>query len=168
MRTILVIIIVIVVLIGGAFLFVWSGAYDVAADKPHWKIVAWFLEEVRERSISVRSRNISPPPSGTVTDKMVENASYYYYGTCVVCHGAQGNPPQKFTGGLDPAPPDFASSKWARPEEREMFWIIKNGIKMTAMASFGEEVFKDDEVWAMVEFLKKLPRNEQEKGSRER
>jgi mono/diheme cytochrome c family protein len=45
-----------------------------------------------------------------------------------------------------------------------MFWIMKNGIGMTAMASFGEEVFKDDQIWAMVDFLKNLPRNRSEKG----
>jgi mono/diheme cytochrome c family protein len=61
-------------------------------------------------------------------------------------------------------PPDFASPTWDRPEEREMFWIIKNGIKMTAMASFGERVFKDDQIWAMVDLLKTLPRNEPKKG----
>jgi hypothetical protein len=164
MRTIWVIIIVLAVFIGGALLFAWSGLYDVAADKPHRKIVAWFLEEVRERSIAVRSRNISPPAPGSVKQNMVENASYYYYGTCIICHGAQGNPPNKFSSGLDPAPPDFASPTWDRPEEREMFWIIKNGIKMTAMASFGERVFKDDQIWAMVDLLKTLPRNEPKKG----
>jgi hypothetical protein len=163
MRTIVVILIVIAVLICGAALFTWSGVYDVAADKPHWKVVSWFLEEVRERSIDVRSENLSPPPPGAVQQNLIENASYYYYGTCILCHGAQGTPPEKFSRGLDPVPPDFASPEWDRPDDREMFWIIKNGIKMTAMASFGKEVFKDDQVWAMVNFLKNFTRNKPEK-----
>jgi mono/diheme cytochrome c family protein len=163
MRTILVILIVVAVFICGAVLFVWSGVYDVAADKPHWKIVDWFLEEVRERSIAVRSENISPPPPGAVQQNLIEGASTYYYGTCILCHGAQGRPPEKFSRGLNPVPPDFASPEWDRPEDMEMFWIIKNGIKMTAMPSFGKEVFKDDQIWAMVDFLKHLPRNEPKK-----
>ena len=51
MRTISVIVLVIAVLVAGAVLSVWFGAYDVAADKPDWKIISWFLKEVRERSI---------------------------------------------------------------------------------------------------------------------
>jgi mono/diheme cytochrome c family protein len=153
------------VFIGGALLFAWSGVYDVAADKPQWKVIAWYLKEVRNRSIAVRSQNISPPAAGSVKQNLIENASDYYSGTCVICHGAQGKPPAKFSRGLDPTPPEFASPGWDRPEERKMFWIIKNGIKMTAMASFGEEVFKDDQIWAMVTFLKTLPRNEGQKGA---
>jgi hypothetical protein len=154
MKTVWVVLVIVAVLIAAGVVFVWLGVYNVAADQPHWKITSWFLEEVRERSIAVRSQDISPPSS--VSPKMVENATYYYYGTCDICHGAPGNPPDKFSRGLDPTPPDFASPNWDMPEEAQMFWIIKNGIKMTAMASFGEEVFKDDEIWAMVHFLKNL------------
>jgi hypothetical protein len=154
MKTVWVVLVIVAVLIAAGVVFVWLGVYNVAADQPHWKITSWFLEEVRERSIAVRSRDISPPSS--VSPTTVENASYYYYGTCDICHGAPGNPPDKFSRGLDPRPPDFASPNWDMPEEAEMFWIIKNGIKMTAMASFGEEVFKDGEIWAMVHFLKNL------------
>ena len=64
---------------------------------------------------------------------------------------------------MDPVPPDFASPHWNRPEEKEMFWIIKNGIKITAMATFGKAVYKDDQIWAMVDFVKGLPRNEKKK-----
>ena len=151
MKTIGIIFLVIVVLCAGAFAFVWFGLYDVAADRPHWKITAWFLEEVRERSIAVRSKEITPPSS--VNPATIENASYYYYGTCKICHGAKGNPPDKFSRGLDPTPPDFSAPAWEIPEKAEIFWIVKNGIKMTAMASFGEEVFKDDQIWGMVAFL---------------
>lgn len=156
MKTIWVVAVIIVFLVAGAFIFVWAGIYDVAADKPHWKITSWFLEEVRERSIAVRSQGIMPASS--INPALTEKVSYYYYGTCVICHGAPGNPPQKFTGGLDPNPPDFALPQWDIPGQREMYWIIKNGIKMTAMASFGKAVFKDDEIWATVDFLEKLHR----------
>jgi len=152
MKTILVIACVIVLVIGGVFLFVWFGGYDVAADRPDFKAVSWFLEEVRERSIDVRSQSISIP--APANSKRIQSASDFYYGTCAICHGAKGNPPQKFTRAMDPEPPDFTSPSWDIPEERELFWIVKHGIKMTGMASFGKEVFDDDQVWAMVDFLK--------------
>ena len=39
----------------------------------------------------------------------------------------------------------------------EIFWVIKNGIKMTGMPSFGKIEVPDPEIWSMVAFLKKLP-----------
>ena len=40
---------------------------------------------------------------------------------------------------------------------QELFWVIKNGIKMTGMPSFGKIEVPDPEIWSMVAFLKKLP-----------
>jgi hypothetical protein len=40
-----------------------------------------------------------------------------------------------------------------RPEE--LFWVIKNGVKMTAMPSFGADnpPVRDKNIWAIVAFL---------------
>jgi hypothetical protein len=35
--------------------------------------------------------------------------------------------------------------------------VIKNGINMTGMPSFGATGVPDPEIWSMVAFLKKLP-----------
>jgi mono/diheme cytochrome c family protein len=159
MRAIWVVLIIIVILIVGAGVFMWSGIYDVAANQPQWKITAWFLEEVRERSIEVRSKDLSAPSS--IDPKLIQNASYYFYGTCKICHGAPGNPPDKFSQGLDPIPPHMGRARWDMPTDGEIFWFIKNGVKMTGMASF-EKVFNDDQIWGMVAFLKDLHKKAQE------
>jgi mono/diheme cytochrome c family protein len=39
----------------------------------------------------------------------------------------------------------------------QMFWIIKNGIKMSGMASYGK-VHNDDEIWNIVAFVQRLPK----------
>ena len=38
----------------------------------------------------------------------------------------------------------------------QLFWIIKNGINMTGMPSFAGAGAKDDELWLVVAFLRKL------------
>lgn len=40
--------------------------------------------------------------------------------------------------------------------EAELYWVIKNGIKMTGMAAFGP-THSEDELWGIVAFLKRLP-----------
>ena len=55
--------------------------------------------------------------------------------------------------------PDPADLKEVSGERKpgELFWVIKNGIKMTGMPSFGKIEVSDQEIWTMVAFLKKLP-----------
>ena len=42
-------------------------------------------------------------------------------------------------------------------EPRHLFWVVKNGINMTGMPSFGKIGVPDQEIWTIVAFLKKLP-----------
>ena len=39
----------------------------------------------------------------------------------------------------------------------QLFWVIKNGINMTGMPSFAGAGAKDDALWSIVAYLKKLP-----------
>src|ERR1039457_7277863 len=65
--------------------------------------------------------------------------------------------PAKFSEGLNPPPNLKKVVNDLQPEE--LFWIIKNGIKMTGMPSFGAEKppLTNLAIWSIVAFLKKLP-----------
>ena len=75
---------------------------------------------------------------------------------CIDCHGEPGVQSAKFSEGLNP-PPDLRKVVLDRRPE-ELFWVIKNGIKMSAMPSFGADdpPVRDKKIWAIVAFLKKL------------
>jgi hypothetical protein len=64
--------------------------------------------------------------------------------------------PARFSEGLNPAPNLKKVVNDLPPQE--LFWVIKNGIKMTGMPSFGAEdpPVPDQEIWNMVAFLKTL------------
>ncbi|HYI29202.1 MAG TPA: c-type cytochrome, partial [Bradyrhizobium sp.] len=47
----------------------------------------------------------------------------------------------------------YVSKEW---KDRELFWIVKHGIKYTGMPAWVVQD-RDDEVWAVVAFLKRLP-----------
>jgi cytochrome c553 len=54
-----------------------------------------------------------------------------------------------------PSPPDLSVSM--RPwTERELFWIVKHGFKYTGMPGW-VALERDDEIWAVVAFLERLP-----------
>ena len=143
----------IVVAIGAAVYF-FGGFYSVAATK-EIAPVAWILVKVRQASVD-RHATEGPPMSLDDAAVVRTGAHAFAAGGCINCHGAPGAKWAKFTEGMQPYPPDLNEIVNDR-EPRQLFWVIKNGIKMTAMPSFGAIGVPDQEIWTIVAFLKKLP-----------
>jgi hypothetical protein len=57
--------------------------------------------------------------------------------------------------GLNPPPPDLADSA-AHMTPAELFWVTKNGIKMTGMPAWGA-THADEALWPVVAFMTRLP-----------
>ena len=132
--------------------FVYIGVYDVSAASRHLPPTQWLLSTAADRSIAARADDIDGPPSGTNIDR--EHGLVHYHEMCVACHGAPGIQPSEVGRGLNPTPPDFGDGTYSR-RPGEVFWIIKNGIRMTGMPGFGP-THTDNEVWSMVVVLEEL------------
>jgi mono/diheme cytochrome c family protein len=130
-----------------------SGAYNFAADAPHTAIVKKMIAFARERSIDVRSEGLKVPPLND--PKMIREGAEHYAEMCVSCHLAPGVPENELRPGLNPKPPVLASIPPEEPSEQ--FWIVKHGLKMTAMPAWGI-THSDAEIWNIVAFLQMLPR----------
>jgi hypothetical protein len=154
MKSFLVFVFVIGFLIVVVTVFVWSGAYNVAATVPHREITHWFLGKVRDRSISAHSKGITVP--SLKKPKFFDGGFKNYHAMCRVCHNAPGYSRTEIAKGLNPNPPDFTSKDVKMRGEAELYWIIKNGIKMTGMPAFGP-THSEEELWGIVTFLKRLP-----------
>jgi mono/diheme cytochrome c family protein len=142
-------------LVGGISVFVWWGGYNVAATVPHWKVTHWFLEEMRERSISAHSRGIIVPSLNN--PKLVEAGFKDYHEMCRLCHGAPGYSRTEIAKGLYPPPPDLTKEEFAKgANSAELYWVIKNGIKMTGMPAFGP-THSEDQLLGIVAFVRRLP-----------
>jgi mono/diheme cytochrome c family protein len=147
------VIIGLVILAGAAM--IWSGVYNVAADSPHWKVTFWVLDEAREQSIEAHSSGIVAPP--LQGEKLVDRGFSHFNETCRLCHGGPGLAPLGFTQGLYPKPPLFPSRDVQQElSDREVYWIVKHGLKMTAMPAFGV-IQTDEGLWSIVAFLRRLP-----------
>jgi len=140
----------------GATIFFFGGFYNVAADHPDPHIFNWALVQVRTASISRRATD--QPPVGLLDDAAAVQAGALAYARngCTDCHGQPGVESAKFSEGLTP-PPDLRKVVNHRTPE-VLFWAIKNGIKMTAMPSFGVDKppVRDHTIWAIVAYLRKL------------
>jgi cytochrome c553 len=140
-----------VAIVAGA-LIVASGVYHVGADTPHWGITASFIETLRNRSIETHARGISVPDLND--PKLLADGAEHYAAMCTGCHLAPGVKDSELRTGLYPMPPNLVEQGTLDPAEA--FWVIKHGVKLTAMPAWGK-THSDDAIWGLVAFVKKLP-----------
>ena len=132
-----------------AFLFVKSGVYDVGAAKRHTRLTEWLTHETMIHSVRIRAERLAPP-SHTSADEVV--AGYCAYEThCVACHGAAGVAREAWVSGMEPQPP-YLLDATEQFTPGELFWIVKNGIKMTGMPAWGSSM-SDRQMWNIVAWL---------------
>src|SRR5262245_51896468 len=138
-----------------AAVFFFLGFYNVAASVADPAIVDNILVQVRQASIARHAKNdvSSMPPEDR--EAVMAGARAYSERGCVNCHGAPGVDWGKWSEGLRPDPPDLKKLAEDTPRN-ELFWVVKNGIRMTAMPSFGATGVSDDEIWKIVAFVKRL------------
>jgi cytochrome c553 len=146
-------------LVVGVLLFAWSGIYSVAASRGHWAVVDWFLAFGMRNSVELRAMAIKTPPLQDVD--LIRLGAGHFHGGCAFCHGAPGIPVSPIARQMLPSPPDLATSMrhWT---DAELFWIVKHGIKYTGMPGW-VALEREDEIWAVVAFLRELPKLEPEK-----
>lgn len=165
MKYVLGIVITLAVLGVGALLFAWSGVYNIAATKPHWGITLSFIETLRDRSIYVRSDDVSEPDLDDA--KLMEAAFAHYHEMCRLCHGAPDYQPEEFAKGLYPQPPSMISGHVQEARSQaEIYWIVKHGIKMTGMPAFGP-THSDPELYGLVVLTMEIPQRSPEEYRRQ-
>jgi mono/diheme cytochrome c family protein len=147
---------VLVILLLGALIFVYSGLYNMGATAHHNKITLWMINTLRDNSIKYHANDSSIKPPDLSDTSLIKTGFVHYREMCVGCHGAPGiEQGEILVKGLYPRPPKLVrTAKEFTPQQ--LFWITKNGLKMTAMPAFGP-THSDDLIWAMVAFTQKLP-----------
>ncbi|MBB3104232.1 c-type cytochrome [Azomonas macrocytogenes] len=137
----------------GGLLVAWSGVIPIAASSGHWPITDWFLHFAMRSAVRTQSLGISAPDLDDPA--LVLKGAGHYASACTACHGAPGEAQSLVVQYMTPPPPLLAPriKEW-QPEE--LFWIVKHGVKFTAMPAWPAQE-RDDEIWAMVAFLRTLP-----------
>ena len=144
---------VISVQIGAAVLLIWSGLYNVAASEKHLPWTRWILAAALRNSVETHASSITVPPLADAS--LFHLGLGNYEGACSPCHGAPDEPRNAVALRMLPQPPYLADrvEEW---QPAQLFWIVKHGFKYTGMPAWPAQT-RDDEVWAMVAFLLRLP-----------
>lgn len=132
---------------------VYAGAYNVAATDAHADLTRWALSTTSRNSIATRAEGLELP--GTFTPEVIEAGAASYASMCAHCHAGPGVERAGWAGGMRPLPPELthAATEW---EASEVFWIIRNGLKLSGMPAFGPD-HGDEAIVSLTAFVKQLP-----------
>ena len=108
------------------------------------------------------SRGEIPPPPTDMKASFVEGDKLF--GTdCSQCHGYSGRKPTDAGRWMYPRAADLGSAEVQKYSDRELFWIVKNGIRLSGMPAF-EKVESNEHIWDLVHFVRTLPANPSPEG----
>ena len=141
------------VLAVGGFLVAVSGIVPIKASSGHWPITTWFLQLAKHRSVATHTLGLKAPALDE-PQLVLKGAGHYETG-CRPCHGSPELRHPRIVQQMLPPPP-YLPPRLSAWEPDELFYIVKHGIKFTGMPAWPARQ-RDDEVWAMVAFLRALP-----------
>jgi mono/diheme cytochrome c family protein len=99
------------------------------------------------------SRREGIPPAPTNLRTSVEEGDKLYATDCSMCHGPDGHTPTDSGRWMYPRASDLTSPEVQQYSDRELFWIVKNGIRLSGMPAFGR-VESDEHIWNLVHYVR--------------
>lgn len=142
-----------VVMALGGLGIVETGAFDIRASTPHGPLVAWATHATMIHAVDWRAAGVQAPPVFTGEETVA--GLQLYERDCLPCHGGPGTKRAPLARGMNPSPPFLldAARRWT---PGQLYWIVKNGVKMTGMPAWGA-ADSDGQIWDIVAFLEAMP-----------
>ncbi len=127
-----------------------------ARDEPS-AVEAFAARRLRHLSVPRVERNARNPVP--LTPQGVDQARAHFADHCALCHGNDGKGQTTLGRNLYPKAPDMTQLDTQSLTDGEIFYIIKNGIRLTGMPAWGQDTVEDNrQTWELVHFIRRLPR----------
>jgi len=95
--------------------------------------------------------------------ELLKDARAHFADHCAICHSNDGSGQTPIGKNVYPKAPDLRLADSQSMSDGELFWVIHNGIRFTAMPAWGSgDPEKDLDSWKLVHFIRHLPRISQE------
>jgi cytochrome c553 len=131
----------------------WSGIVNIGASTGHAAVTDWFLHWAMRNTVRTYAALTVDEPA--LDGSGLVSAAGHFAAACALCHGAPGEQASPVMRASTPPAPDLAATAptWS---DAELFWIIKHGVKFTAMPAW-PSLERDDEIRRMAAFERRLP-----------
>jgi len=151
---------VIILIVGGLALLGWFGyqsfttGFSAKAEPNPLEVL--MARQVRYLAIPLEQRNKPNPVS--VTPEVLQDGLAHFADHCATCHANDGSGQTPIGKNVYPKAPDLRESPTQTMSDGELFWVIHNGIRFTAMPAWGEgDPEQDLDSWKLVHFIRHLP-----------
>ena len=152
-------------ILGGLAAFSWVG-YRLfttgfsAKTEPHM-LEVMMARQIRHLAIPIEKRNAPNPVP--LTPEVLQQSLEHFADHCATCHANDGSGQTPIGKNVYPKAPDLRLADTQSMSDGELFWVIHNGIRFTAMPAWGEgDPEKDLDSWKLVHFIRYLPKITQE------
>ncbi len=124
-----------------------------AKDSPP-ALEQWFARTARGLAMPTAAKALTNPVKSS--DVSLDEARAHWADHCAGCHANNGSGEIEMGQNMYPPPPDMRQSSTQQLTDGELFFIIKNGIRMTGMPAWGGPG-EDEDSWKLVHFIRHLP-----------
>lgn len=124
-------------------------------------IEVWVARQVRHWAIPKRMRDTPNPIAAS--PMVIEEGLEHFADHCASCHANDGSGKTPIGQNVYPKAPDLRAPDTQSMSDGELFFVIHNGIRFTAMPAWGKgPPEKDQDSWKLVQFIRHLPDLSQE------
>ena len=117
----------------------------------------WVARRVRRAAVPRDAANkINPVPN---TPDLLAEARAHWADHCASCHANDGSGDSLMGKRTYPPAPDMRRPETQQMSDGELFYVIQNGVRLTAMPAWGGASSAHDELdsWKLVRFVRHLP-----------
>jgi mono/diheme cytochrome c family protein len=142
--------------IGGCVVLFTMVRHGFSAREEPSPMEARLATSMRAWSSSTETRSLVNPVPDTL--EAIAMGRAHWADHCFACHANDGSGDTGMGRNLYPRAPDMRLAGTQRLTDGELYSIIENGIRLTGMPAWGDGGHQNDGSWALVRFIRHLPR----------
>jgi mono/diheme cytochrome c family protein len=110
---------------------------------------------LRDMAIPARYKAMKNPVA--VTPEVIHDGMAHWADHCATCHANNGSGDTMYGKAMYPRPPDMRQKDTQEMSDGELYYTIKNGVRLSGMPAFGDPGDDDVDSWKIVAFIRHLP-----------
>ena len=154
MRRKVLLVVLLVLLLVAVGLLIAASQFSLSALNDPGRVETYVATKAKRWLVGRSARGSLPP--APPNDALSRASGQMVFGAeCATCHGQDGRTPTDVGQWMYPRTLDLSSPGVQQWSDAELFWIIKNGIRLSGMPGFGR-IHSDNEIWYLVHFVRTL------------
>jgi len=156
-RFVLSIVLLAILLLAGAGFLTWRFVHRGFSTRSQpGGVEAMLATTLRRTAIPSEEKALKIPVQAT--PDVLRDGMAHWADHCASCHGNNGSGETMYGKTMYPRPPDMRLAPTQELSDGELYYTIKNGVRLSGMPAFGEPGDDDIDSWKLVAFIRHLPK----------